>query len=246
MKILCLGDTHTNAPFIDKFYSVAVALHDPDVIVQVGDFGFWENRGPDFLDIVNDITTEYNKPFYWIDGNHENHELLHKNYVKGCYDDFVQMRSNIFYIPRGHTWEWDGLRFMGFGGAYSINKASLTPYINWFPEEMPSEEDIARANNHGKVDVLICHDTPEGTPLISFTFGKDTPKGCMWSRKKLREVADSAQPKLIVHGHYHHPYTETWFSPWGDVKVIGLSGDYVAEHWSDMYTIIDTEYHPTW
>jgi Icc-related predicted phosphoesterase len=248
MRIMVAGDWHGNKGFVEAFYDRWVSKMDVEAVVQVGDFGFWENGrgGPEFLDAVNACSVKHNVDTYWIDGNHEDHELLRSRYIQDQVDDFVEIRDHVFHIPRGLAWEWDGVKFMGFGGAYSPNKAQLTPYINWFPQEMAFDEEIDRAATRGTVDVLFSHDVPEGVQFMNEVFAGTVPiMGAMWSRRHMLRVAEAAQPTMIVHGHYHFHYKEFWNAPWGEVFVIGLDADMSAQHWGDVYTVLDTKY-PTW
>lgn len=105
-------------------YPEAVRL-GADVIIQVGDFGYWEHtdEGVAFLDEVSEVATEHQIPLYWLHGNHDKHSLLLEKYGdKRTEDGFIEIRPGVFYIPQGHVWEWEETRFRAFGGAYSIDK----------------------------------------------------------------------------------------------------------------------------
>jgi Icc-related predicted phosphoesterase len=230
MKILVCGDWHGNTVFVENiFNAIAREGWEVDVIVQVGDFGFWEHRdeGVHFLDSLSTFSQESGIPIYWVDGNHENFEILYDQYLKGRYDEFIEIRPSIYYIPRGKTWEWDGVKFMGFGGAYSIDKNHRTPYISWWPQEMASDEEIERVRSKNEqVDVLFSHDVPQGVDVLTASGGFLLPiASAEHSRYLIRQVAEVARPKLIVHGHYHFRYGMLWGAPWGEVSVIGLTCD---------------------
>lgn len=238
------GDWHGNLLFVQKLYGKLIKELEVDTVIQLGDFGYWEHKkeGPLFLDGVSKVSQEYGVDTYWIDGNHENHEKLREDYIKDDPNRFVQIRDNLYHIPRGHTWTWDEITFMGFGGAYSIDKRFRSPFIDWWPDESPNEDEVQRAMTKGKVDVLLTHDVPAGVdvfahapfPLLPFPEAM-VPRNC------LRRVADATQPSKIFHGHYHFPYRTEWKAPWGIVEVRGLDADYTASHWRDVYSIIDTK-----
>lgn len=248
MKILFLGDTHGNYPFIRNAFIEYIDSKEIDVVVQCGDFGYWEHKesGVKFLDQVNELCDLFDVDLYWVDGNHENHEKLRDSYSQPLENDFVQNREHIFHIPRGVTWEWDGVKFMGFGGAYSIDKTARTPYLSWWPQEIASESEVLHAESKGEVDVLISHDVPIGTSWIDEYLKNWRPfAGTVESRTKLRAVADSCKPKFIVHGHYHVNYTEVWDAPWGAVRVVGLDSDISAQHYGQVHIVLDTD-NPLW
>lgn len=246
MKILVCGDWHCNTLYVRNLFR---AITDnllgvkPDVIVQVGDFGFWEHQydGLNFLDNVSHWSVDSGIPVYWIDGNHENFEILYRDYLKGRYDEFITIRPGIHYIPRGRVWEWDGVRFMGFGGAYSIDKFTRTAYISWWPQEMASDEELERVRQADEqVDVLFSHDVPDGVDIFSASGGLLLPiASAERSRQIMRQVADVARPKLIIHGHYHFRYSLVWPAPWGGVDVIGLTCD--GHKFNSHAYLLDTE-----
>ncbi len=129
MKLYILGDTHGNKDEVLSSYYLA-EKKECQVVVQVGDFGYWEHTAPGkrFLDECSSAATQSNIPMYWIDGNHENHTMLRELYGPGgekhesTEEGFWKIRENLYYIPRGTKWVWDGVTFMGVGGAYSIDK----------------------------------------------------------------------------------------------------------------------------
>lgn len=242
MIIAAGGDVHANISFVEKFYKEVAAPYNADVIVQVGDttLAWSRNVIEDFLDQVNALAVKYGIPFYFIDGNHEDFYTLFQKYMQDHTEGFVELRANVFYIPRGFAWEWDGVRFMGFGGAFSVNYASLTEFVNWFPEEEASFSDIERALSRGEVDVLFCHDAPATIRFMDELYAGIEIAGCARNRDTLLKVCESAKPDLLIHGHHHVSYEEDWAAPWGAVKVRGLAADYTYDVMSDTYMIVDT------
>jgi len=129
MKILALGDSHCDAKYLDRAVRVA-SREGCDALLQLGDFGYFEHlpEGRKFLQLLEFYLAQASREsgtdllFYWIDGNHDNHEMLWDKYGVGkdgiSNGEFVPIRDHIIYIPRGHRWEWDGTRFLACGGAY--------------------------------------------------------------------------------------------------------------------------------
>ncbi len=79
MRILLCGDIHGYAfhavQAIDQAYRLKA-----DAVVQLGDFGYGMIDGKvgndEYLKIVSHSALYYEIPFYFIDGNHENHSSL--------------------------------------------------------------------------------------------------------------------------------------------------------------------------
>lgn len=247
MKILVCGDVHGNTVFLNNVFMIAQKA-GIDTIMQDGDLGYdWpgKNRGKQERNIQK-FCTRYGVKFYWDDGNHENHEsienkLAGKDRTKPLNLD--EEYPDVFYCPRGSTWEWDGVRFMAFGGAYSVDKHNRTPYLSWWPNEQASVEDIDRALTAGKVDVIFSHDVPWAVNVPGthaewkMTFPQTYP-----NRHALDEIVQATRPELLIHGHLHWRYgIETEYHidyprSEGYCRVIGL-----AHESSDVLYILDTD-----
>lgn len=250
MRILLAGDIHGNAKHLQYLYARAVD-NDVDCIVQLGDYGYWEHMkgGPEFLEVNADLAHHFKIPFYWIDGNHENFELLNEKYnTHPEVNEFVQIRPGVNYIPRGTTWTWDDVTFMGFGGAYSIDKGQRVKYVSWWPEEQPSEADISRAIERGgevDVKVMFTHDVPTEAPIGEafeerghsiFTDIREANE----SRFKVSKVVREVKPDWIFHGHYHLGYGPKDFLCDNKlIHIVGLAHDFVQPPQAS-WTVLDT------
>lgn len=124
MRLLIAGDTHGNSEFIANYLYPCAADSGCDMIVQVGDFGYWEHDPTDtFLDQVDAAAHTFGIPFYWLRGNHDNIRHCRSRYTLADFEGFVICRDNVRHIPDGHVWTWGGHRFRAFGGAYSVDKS---------------------------------------------------------------------------------------------------------------------------
>lgn len=239
MRVLLFGDSHCDVVFVRKMIDKAVEF-GCDAVVSVGDFGFWPRMkgGPDFLILTEIYADKYKMPLYWIDGNHEDFATLEELYHGlSETEDFVKISNHITYIPRGFTWVWDDVTFMGMGGAYSIDRRLRTLGYDWFVEEEITTEQCVRAMDRGPVDVLISHDCPQRVNLKEYVpWYRQEPASYM-NRRLLDNIVDQNKPKLVVHGHYHAPYREKI----GDTQFIGLAHNYWEQGLSDTFWIIDTE-----
>jgi hypothetical protein len=182
---------------------------------------------------------------FWIDGNHDNHPMLWDGRYEVGFDGFAQIRPNLFYIPRGLTWEWQGVSFIGVGGSYSIDKewrvreeaVTGKPASLWWPTEMISPEDVEKiVSRPGRVDVMFSHDVPHGldVPGIHSPVNSYRWPLAVENRDRLTTIFEAKRPRLIVHGHYHVRYDDTidWMEQgddgnawWNQTQVIGLAND---------------------
>lgn len=219
MQILIVGDTHQDAIYWMELKKELKKdrYPKPDVIVQLGDFGF-EMGNYSYIQIVSDVVSEIGCDLYFIDGNHENFDALEGGYYH-MEGDFRRITHNIIHIPRGTTFTWDGVKFMGFGGSYSVDQLArvadeMAGYgKGWWVQEFITDEQVELARSKGQVDVMFTHDVPEGVDGLQEAF--ITKKGrflspidlCTQQRKQVAEVFYSAKPKRLYHGHYHIRYT---------------------------------------
>lgn len=102
----------------------------------------------------------------WIDGNHENFDILdHYKEVKWKGGKVHKIGNNIYHLCRGYVFNIDGFKIFTFGGARSHDLMRRTWGITAWVQEMPNEEEMQRgllnlkANNY-KVDLILTHSIP--------------------------------------------------------------------------------------
>lgn len=206
-NVMLLGDTHGDRGFTRGAIRWA-AENDVNRIVQVGDFGFWPrtNNGQKFLHDVGKQSVESMVPFYFIDGNHEDHLVLNRhvrdNLKPG--DPWVHYgKYPVTYILRGGTWEWGGVRFGAFGGAFSIdrhNRIEDSGSYGWFADEVP---DPSKIPDLGQVDVLLTHDSPIVPPCMYSAGGFKRDAMSSASQAAVYDALVASKASLLVHGHWH-------------------------------------------
>lgn len=260
MRVLLAGDTHSNLNHWGYLYTQAVEF-GVDRIVQLGDFGFWEHTadGVAYLDTLEKAVETYGIPIYWIDGNHENHALLREQYINPQQREwvdnspytskdypFIKIREGVWHIPRGTVWKWDGVSFLGLGGAFSIDRAWRKVGSSFWFEEMISDNEADRAVRNvksllgGKVDIMLTHDVPLMFPMhdIMHYQGRDARKipESEGPRKLLQHVVDEVQPDYLYHGHWHVDHRTHWQNGDREISVVGLNCD---DSGQDSFTILD-------
>ena len=236
-RILLAGDTHGNGKWVGTLCKLA-SQHGCDAILQLGDFGYWPHtdKGLRFLDQVDWHAERYGiNCLYWIDGNHENHEMLAG--LEADEDGFVTIGEHCRYAPRGHRWRWGQVDFGALGGAFSMDHHYRVEGVSWWPNELLTDEDVARLGQY-PLDVLLCHDAPEGAPIRNFEMRPDDALLCLQVRQRILQAVKATQPELVVHGHWHRRTSSelTWTTnsdgktPDLSTRVEGLAADKQGDH----------------
>ncbi len=139
-------------------------------VVQVGDFGIGFIPTPEL---------EPNTRF--IRGNHDNPEAcrVHPSYIGDW-----KVENDILYIS----------------GAWSIDFAIRTPFVNWWPdEELTFSQMNSILNVDERIEMVVSHDVPSSVyseHLSSQILLSATPEF-------LEEVLNKFNPKVWVAGHHH-------------------------------------------
>ncbi|MET7393783.1 metallophosphoesterase [Dactylosporangium sp. NPDC005572] len=208
-RVAFAGDWHANTRWAVTAIDYA-KQQGADIIVHVGDFGY--DFPATFLRNVTKALARAGLHLWFVDGNHEDFDLLSRYPIRG--NGLREVTDRIWHIPRGHRWEWAGTSFLGCGGAHSVDRPWREPGVSWWRQETITEEDAARCVAGGPVDVLVAHDCPAGV-MIPGVDDRDGPPPfpplelqlANEHRQVLRRIVDALQPALIVHGHYHVLYT---------------------------------------
>lgn len=222
MKILFLGDTHANIKLVNKALITSKSKR-VDLIIQVGDFGYFPNLYPSFLEKINSTI-----PFYFIDGNHEDHYALQQYQKENAP---VEIQDNLFYCPRGIAVKINNLNFMFLGGATSVDKTRRTIGVDYFQEENITQGQLMKFNSNyhsicnGRIDILVTHESPYLPPSMKpFDDVEDH------NRNIVKAIYEEYKPSLLVHGHHHKRYNSV--NPYG--VIYGLGADF-----SDNTLILD-------
>lgn len=222
MIISFAGDWHGNFPYTRKALNYA-SRNGADVVIHVGDFGVWSPYN--YIRAVGDEAARLNLQVFFVDGNHEDHPWLNAQPIRQ--DGFRILHDNVAHIPRGTVWTWDGVTFMGLGGAHSVDRQWRTPGVEWFPEEtLTYGQAFEAGTTPHDIDILVTHDCPSGVAIPGI---EGNPHGfpaeeialAEKHRELLGYVVESLQPRFLVHGHYHVNYTGMF----GTTVIKGLDCD---------------------
>ncbi len=228
MSIYITGDCHGDyRRFNTENFPEQKTMTKDDYVIICGDFGFWsEDREQRWW--RNWLEA---KPFttLWVDGNHENYDLLAPVPAEPWHGGKVQrILPSVLHLMRGQVFDIGGYRFFTFGGASSHDiqggileqddPAFLTkkkrldrqriPYrinhVSWWKEELPSieerEEGLRNLERRGNaVDYVVTHCAPTG---IQNRFG-----GPQFQPDCLTEYLQTVEERIAFRkwffGHYH-------------------------------------------
>ena len=163
MPIAVLGDTHGS---LRPLYSKC--LDGYSFVVITGDAGFLFYGNDKEKSIIRDLER---LPFtiLFIDGNHENFDLLNALPVESWHGGNVhRISQNLFHLMRGQIFDFEGEKLFCFGGGASSDKCIRKPGVDYWAQELPCSEEydtglrnLAIVNN--SVDYIITHTAPLST-----------------------------------------------------------------------------------
>lgn len=152
------GDLHANVDA--ERSSIFNRIDYKDTLIVLGDFGFsWDAT-------VEKRWYAHNYPFTTLAvlGNHENYNRVYNDYPLVDFAGGKAYRVNdcTFYARNGEIYTIEDKKYLCFGGASSVDKMYRVPYMSWWPEEIPSNEDYDRAiksleSVNWNFDMLLTH-----------------------------------------------------------------------------------------
>lgn len=166
--IYITGDTHIPVDIgklSSRHFPEQKNMTKNDYLIICGDFGGVWNDG--------------NEEKYWrrwldgkrfttlfVDGNHENFELLNGfSQVELCGGIVHRISDSIYHLMRGQIYCIDGKKIFTFGGASSHDTAFRKEGKSWWKEELPSELEMENAvqrieTENYCVDAVVSHCAP--------------------------------------------------------------------------------------
>lgn len=166
--IYITGDTHIPVDIqklSTKRFPQQKEMTKNDYVIICGDFGgVWDGSNEEkywikWLKSKNFITL-------FIDGNHENFEMLNKLPKVEFGGSVVHMvDEGIYHLMRGEVYAINEKKFFVLGGASSHDKQYRKEGKNWWDAEMPNEQEYKNAKinlekNNFHFDYVITHSAP--------------------------------------------------------------------------------------
>ena len=207
--IFVTGDTHGTVDY-GKIMSISAkypSLTRDDHVIIAGDFGAVWRETTLSLDLKPFTKLKYTVLF--VDGNHENFDLLDSFEVKEWHGGKVHIVApNIIHLMRGQIYEIEGKTFFTFGGATSVDKIWRREGISWWRQEVPSylemEEGIANLKKAGnKVDYIITHSCDESALSLGPLATRDFQTDLYPENEMLSYFEENVEYKRWYFGHYH-------------------------------------------
>lgn len=208
MTVFITGDIH--GEYADKRFSKLADknLTKNDIVIICGDFGVvW--YGDERDDIGLDWLENYPWTTVFIEGNHDNIP---------AYDNFPtvewkggkvhQLRPSVLHLQRGEWFEIDDVSFIAIGGAHSHDIRWRTEGENWWPQEVPSEQEREKILNtlkehSNKVDIILSHEGPLKAIRNLWSY---YDRGENEFQDWLQDIEDNIEYDSWFFGHHHCDY----------------------------------------
>jgi len=229
--IYLAGDTHGRmdiAKLSPAKWPEGQTLTRDDYLIILGDFGAIWGDGSGELQLSN---ADRELLLWWesqpwttlfVDGNHENHDLIDTFEVSERFGGAVQVVPgfpHVVHLMRGEAYDLpfqEGVtaRCFVMGGADSMDKQWRTEGVNWWARELPSQEEYERATASlerigWSVDYVLTHDVPYNAMAEALgqrwsTQWGDPPFNQLVGFLRLvDEKLDKQRLKMWYAGHYH-------------------------------------------
>lgn len=204
--IYVTGDTHANIDIsklnMDKFPQQK-DLTKNDYIIICGDFGLvWDGSRREMW--WQDWLSDKNFTTLWVDGNHENFDILYEFPLMDKFGGKVrEIAPDIYHLDRGQVLTIDSKKIFVMGGARSTDKECRIEHISWWEQEMPSKEEMERAISSldkagWSVDYVITHCAPRSVQKLIADWYENDPMVSF-----LERIYADLNFKKWCFGHYH-------------------------------------------
>ena len=137
-----------------------------DTLIICGDFGFIWNGGKGEKATLDKLSK---KPYTvcFVDGTHENFELLSKYpVVEYCGGKAHKIRDNIFHLLIGQVFEIEGEKIFAMGGGESPDIDLRFENNTWSKDEIPNADELREGvqnleREKFEVDFIVTHEPPQ-------------------------------------------------------------------------------------
>jgi len=208
--IYITGDTHIPID-INKLLTINFPeqekLSKNDFLIICGDFGgVWDNSDEEIC--WRNWLNERNFTTLFVDGNHENFDLLEQYEIKEWKNGKVHfINDSVIHLMRGQIFNINGFTFFTMGGATSIDKYRRIEGKSWWNNEIPSKKEYEEAldnldKQNWKVDYVISHTA--SIKIIQNLLSDINESNSLNSFFNLLE--DRLDYKHWYFGHFHYDY----------------------------------------
>lgn len=222
--IYVTGDTHGRMDWgkiHPENWPVGQTLTRDDYLIICGDFGAVWSMGPKDHE---ELSWYENQPWttLWVDGNHENHDIIDSFEVTERFGGHVQVvpgYPHVIHLMRGEVYDLPldvdtTVRCFVMGGAPSIDRVWRTEGVSWWARELPSQEEYERGIKNleacnWQVDYVFTHEIPlyAAVDILGLGFiNKHKSGGFNQVAEHLQYVddrLDKERLKMWYAGHHH-------------------------------------------
>lgn len=228
--IYATGDTHTEweRRVSKRAFPEQAEMTKHDYVVILGDFGIWdgskgEQKRLDWLE---------ERPFttIFVDGNHENYDILDAYPVSEWHGGKVhRIRPSVIHLMRGQVYEIDGQTVFAFGGAsshdirdgvlekgdprireyrrensYGYRRQFRINHVSWWERELPDPEEMEEGRKNlsrvGNKVDFIFTHCAATSTAALLSMGTYQPDRLT---DYLEEIRSGTQFRRWLFGHYH-------------------------------------------
>jgi len=244
MRIGIAGDWHGNELWAER---VIAALGETDAteLWHLGDLGIGfgrEARAQGYVNFLAEKLDRAGLKMWVVLGNHEDYDWIERQPASA--DGIRWLRDCIGIVPRGYQFQRENRHCLAVSGASSIDFKQRTLGVDWWLQEniTPEQADrIIETVIAGSIDVMLCHDAPNGIPEIDLVSLQDK-----WdrselhyaehSRKQLNRIFQHVMPTQLWHGHWHRRVRQTLDFGGFKTEIVGLEKEFMSSN----LAILDT------
>lgn len=234
MTLYVSGDTHG---IWDAAKIRQINATNDDYIIICGDCGvLWDKQSaPKMIDFYNDMSA----PILFVDGNHENFDMLGALPVTEFLGGRVhKISERIYHLMRGEIYTIANRKILAIGGGESHDRMFRKEGKTWWRAEAICNANIQNAlfnlaKCDNKVDIVLSHIPPSKFKNLMIEefmqCGEDVPKYLeeklvdTRSEELLKQIEKVAKFKYWFSGHLHtDTHIDKYYSLYDDVVPIKL------------------------
>lgn len=201
MAIYITGDIHGK---IDRFKQNKFTAED--IVIVCGDFGMpWNNDEESERNLA--WLAEQPYQVLYIDGNHEDYDLLNLYPKTQLYGGTVhKLADNIYHLMRGEIYTIEDKPFFCFGGATSVDRWWRIEHESWWREEnytfLEARKALENLDKYGwDVDYVLTHTAP--LKFSNLLVGDKQHLEPCPTADFLSELEPKIKRKMWCFGHFH-------------------------------------------
>lgn len=140
-------------------------LKKKDTLIVLGDFGFIWDGSKSEVKFINWLARRRYQILF-ITGTHDNYSILHKYPQSEWNGGQVRIiKGKLIQLMRGQIYTIENKSVFSFGGGHSDDYLDRDENTTWWPEELPSNEEMEEGQirlkqNDMTCDIIVSHDAP--------------------------------------------------------------------------------------